>query len=186
MEKSVYNWVEEIAFAVIIVVLVFSFLFKVVAVSGSSMLPNFVSGDRVIISCLNFSYEAGDVVVISEVLDEPVIKRIIATEGQEVDIDTDLGIVYVDGVAVDESEYGLENGITTETFAQLVDTEFPLIVPENSVFVLGDNRAVSNDSRYSYDVVVNGERGLGIVDERNIIGKAVFRFMPMETFGFVN
>lgn len=141
-----------------------------------------------IVSCINFDYEAGDVVVISEVLGDPIIKRIIATEGQEVDIDKELGIVYVDGVAVDETEYGLENGITTETFHSLSETEFPLIVPENCVFVLGDNRAVSNDSRYEYDedLVDDDKSGAGLIDERNIIGKAVFRFLPVDSIGIID
>lgn len=188
MQKGIYNWVEELIFAIVVVIFLFSFVFKVVAVSGTSMEPNFYSGDRLIVSCINFDYEAGDVVVISEVLGDPIIKRIIATEGQEVDIDKELGIVYVDGVAVDETEYGLENGITTETFHSLSETEFPLIVPENCVFVLGDNRAVSNDSRYEYDedLVDDDKSGAGLIDERNIIGKAVFRFLPVDSIGIID
>ena len=85
-------------------ILVFTFLFRVVTVTGESMLPNFVEGQKLIVTNLGHSVEQGTVVVITNVLNEPIIKRVIATEGQTVDIDYETGVVYVDGEAVDETQ----------------------------------------------------------------------------------
>ena len=110
--KSCYEWVGELMAAVIAVVLVFTFLLRVVTVSGLSMYPNYHDGDRLVISSsYGGALEQGDVVVLVNVLPEPIIKRVIATENQEVDIDFDTGTVYIDGEALDESQFGLENGI---------------------------------------------------------------------------
>ena len=111
--KTLYEWLEEIVIALTLVILVFTFLFRVVTVTGESMLPNFVEGQKLIVTNLGHSVEQGTVVVITNVLNEPIIKRVIATEGQTVDIDYETGVVYVDGEAVDETQFGLENGITT-------------------------------------------------------------------------
>ena len=114
--------------------------------------------------------------VLVNVLEEPIIKRVIATEGQQVDINFETGTVYVDGEALDESQFGLENGITVETNAPLEHTSFPATVPEGHIFVLGDNRLVSEDSRYTE---------VGMVDVRKVLGKAEFRLFPFDRFGTV-
>ena len=174
---SCYEWVEEILAAVVVVVLVFTFLFRVVTVSGTSMYPNYHDGDRLVVTnTFGQPLEQGDVVVVVNVLDEPIIKRVIATEGQEVDIDFNTGTVYIDGEALDETQFGLENGITIETGAPLERTSFPATVPEGHIFVLGDNRLVSEDSRYT---------AVGMVDVRNVLGKAEFRLFPFDRFGTV-
>ena len=144
--KTLYEWLEEIVIALTLVILVFTFLFRVVTVTGESMLPNFVEGQKLIVTNLGHSVEQGTVVVITNVLNEPIIKRVIATEGQTVDIDYETGVVYVDGEAVDETQFGLENGITTRPYSTLEAMVFPQTVPEGCVFVLGDNRGVSKDS----------------------------------------
>ena len=169
--QNCYEWIEALISAIIILVVVFTFFFRVVNVSGPSMLPTLESNDRVLISMLFHKPQAGDVVVITRTqgLDQPIIKRIIATEGQTVDIDEQSGDVYVDGELLDESAY-IENGITT----QPSDYTFPLTVPEGHVFVLGDNRAVSNDSR---------SKDVGMVDERYIMGKAEWILFPFRRFG---
>ena len=113
-------------------------------------------------------YEAQDIVVLSKETFEngsPIVKRVIATEGQTVDIDFNAGVVYVDGAALDEP-YTREPTWTPE------GVEFPLTVPENHVFVLGDNRNHSSDSRHI---------DLGPIDERMVIGKAVFLAVPGKT-----
>ena len=129
--QNCYEWIEALISAIIILVVVFTFFFRVVNVSGPSMLPTLESNDRVLISMLFHKPQAGDVVVITRTqgLDQPIIKRIIATEGQTVDIDEQSGDVYVDGELLDESAY-IENGITT----QPSDYTFPLTVPEGHVF----------------------------------------------------
>lgn len=174
--KTLYEWLEEIVIALTLVILVFTFLFRVVTVTGESMLPNFVEGQKLIVTNLGHSVEQGTVVVITNVLNEPIIKRVIATEGQTVDIDYETGVVYVDGEAVDETQFGLENGITTRPYSTLEAMVFPQTVPEGCVFVLGDNRCVSKDSRYTE---------VGMVDTRHILGEAVFTLYPFDHFGVI-
>lgn len=174
--KTLYEWLEEIVIALTLVILVFTFLFRVVTVTGESMLPNFVEGQKLIVTNLGHSVEQGTVVVITNVLNEPIIKRVIATEGQTVDIDYETGVVYVDGEAVDETQFGLENGITTRPYSTLEAMVFPQTVPEGCVFVLGDNRSVSKDSRYTE---------VGMVDTRHILGEAVFTLYPFDRFGVI-
>lgn len=174
--KTLYEWLEEIVIALTLVILVFTFLFRVVTVTGESMLPNFVEGQKLIVTNLGHSVEQGTVVVITNVLNEPIIKRVIATEGQTVDIDYETGVVYVDGEAVDETQFGLENGITTRPYSTLETMVFPQTVPEGCVFVLGDNRSVSKDSRYTE---------VGMVDTRHILGEAVFTLYPFDRFGVI-
>ena len=174
--KTLYEWLEEIVIALTLVILVFTFLFRVVTVTGKSMLPNFVEGQKLIVTNLGHSVEQGTVVVITNVLNEPIIKRVIATEGQTVDIDYETGVVYVDGEAVDETQFGLENGITTRPYSTLEAMVFPQTVPEGCVFVLGDNRSVSKDSRYTE---------VGMVDTRHILGEAVFTLYPFDRFGVI-
>lgn len=174
--KTLYEWLEEIVIALTLVILVFTFLFRVVTVTGESMLPNFVEGQKLIVTNLGHSVERGTVVVITNVLNEPIIKRVIATEGQTVDIDYETGVVYVDGEAVDETQFGLENGITTRPYSTLEAMVFPQTVPEGCVFVLGDNRSVSKDSRYTE---------VGMVDTRHILGEAVFTLYPFDRFGVI-
>ena len=174
--KTLYEWLEEIVIALTLVILVFTFLFRVVTVTGESMLPNFVEGQKLVVTNLGHSVEQGTVVVITNVLNEPIIKRVIATEGQTVDIDYETGVVYVDGEAVDETQFGLENGITTRPYSTLEAMVFPQTVPEGCVFVLGDNRSVSKDSRYTE---------VGMVDTRHILGEAVFTLYPFDRFGVI-
>lgn len=169
-----FEWVEALIASLIFVVVLFTFLFRVVNVSGPSMLPNLQSNDRVVLSSYFYKPHRSDVVVIThtEKLKEPIIKRVIALENQVVDINFATGIVSVDGVALDESAY-IENGITT----QPSDFIYPLTVTKGHVFVLGDNRAVSNDSRSS---------DVGLVDERYILGKAQLILFPFNRFGIIN
>ncbi len=174
--SCIFEWLEEITIALTVVILVLTFVFRVVTVSGSSMEPNYIEGERLIVANSR-NVEQGDVVVITNVLDEPIIKRVVATEGQTVDIDYTTGIVYVDGVALDETQFGLMNGITTSPSSAYVPLILPQTVPKNCVFVLGDNRGVSRDSRYA---------DIGMVDSRHILGEAVFAIYPIDKFGFVD
>ena len=166
-----YEWVEALISSLIAVVILFTFLFRVVNVSGPSMLPTLQSNDRVVLPSYFYKPHRGDVVVITHTqkLREPIIKRVIALENQVVNIDFKTGVVSVDGVALDESAY-IPNGITT----QPSDYTYPLQVPPGHVFVLGDNRSVSNDSRFS---------DVGMVDERYILGKAEMIVFPFGRFG---
>ena len=166
-----YEWLEALISSLIVVVLLFTLLFRIVNVSGPSMLPTLQSNDRVLLTSYFYQPKQGDVVVITHTakLQEPIIKRVIALENQTVDIDFETGTVYVDGQALDESAY-IENGITT----QPSDYTYPLTVPPGHLFVLGDTRAVSNDSRSS---------AVGMIDERYVLGKAEFVVFPFSRFG---
>ncbi len=163
--------------SIICVVLIFTFGFRMVGIVGDSMENTLFGGDRVIISNVNYTPQAGDIVVISrnytnaayvtDLRHEPIIKRIIATEGQKVDIDFNRGVVYVDGRPL--SEPYAKTFTTTKK-----DVEFPLVVEPGHVFVLGDNRAVSLDSRSSE---------IGQIDVRYILGKAIYKVFPLDEFG---
>ena len=164
--RDLYEWVQALVCSVLAVVVVFTFVIRLIGVDGHSMVPTLQAGDRLLVlnSMLDHDYQAGDIVVLrkSSFLDEPIVKRVIATEGQVVDIDFVTGSVYVDGILLKE-DYINELTFTEEGM------EFPLIVPEGSIFVMGDNRNHSNDSRDSR---------LGTVDTRYVIGKAVLLAFP--------
>lgn len=171
---SVLEWVGELVGALVVISLVFTFVARIITVNGRSMEPNYNDGDRVIVVDDLFGVKQGDVVVITNVLSEPIIKRVIATEGQVVDFDYDRGAVLVDGEVVDETKFGLQNGITTVSYASESLLEFPQEVPEGCIFVLGDHRDISEDSRYA---------DVGMIDRRNILGKAVLFLFPFSKFG---
>ena len=149
------------------ILLVFLLLFRVVVVSGPSMNQTLVHGDYLLL-INNVFYtqpKQGDIIVAAKAsfdAGEPIIKRVIATEGQWVDIDFDTGTVYVNGTALVEPY--------TNTPTNLYEgISFPLMVDEGCFFVMGDNRNESKDSR-SIEI--------GQIDEREILGKAIFLFMP--------
>ena len=164
--RELYEWVQALVCSVLAVVILFTFVIRLIGVDGRSMVPTLQDGDRLLVlnSMLYDDYKYGDIVVLRKdtFLKDPIVKRVIATEGQMVDIDFSAGSVYVDGALLKE------NYINELTFLE-EGTEFPLTVPENSVFVMGDNRNHSSDSRDSR---------LGTVDERYVIGKAVFLAFP--------
>ena len=170
--EGIYDWVESLVTAVIACILIFLFLFRVVNVDGSSMVPTLHNADKVIVSRLSRNVSRGDIVVLTKVsfADECLVKRVIATEGQTIDIDFDAGIVYVDGEALQEPY------IADATHRRL-DFSGPVTVPENCVFCMGDNRNNSSDSRRST---------IGMIDTRCIIGKVVLRIWPFSRFGTVS
>lgn len=166
-KKNAVLYLHDLIYMLVAIMLVFLLLFRVIIVSGSSMYSTLLNGDYLLLISNLFYHEPeqGDIVVISkESFDNgsPIVKRVIATEGQIVDIDFDNGIVYVDGLPLEE------NYINTPTNVQ-EGMLFPLIVEENCVFVMGDNRNASKDSR-------NPE--IGLVDKREILGKAIFLLYP--------
>ena len=174
--RSVMEWVETIVMAVVLVAVVFTFVARVITVDGVSMEPTYYNGDRVLVTKLAGQAQQGDVVIVVGALEEPIIKRVVATEGQTVDFDPELGEVTVDGQPLPGSVFGIEDGITFVPDLPGMVLEFPQTVPEGCVFVLGDNRDNSTDSRFV---------AVGMVDQRNILGKVVFNLYPVSKIGFV-
>ena len=165
--RDLYEWVQALVCSVLTVVLVFTFGIRLIGVDGHSMVPTLQDGDRLLVttSLLSGDYEYGDIVIIQKGAfagGEPIVKRVIATGGQTVDIDFETGAVYVDGTLLEE-DY-----INELTFVE-EGTECPLTVPEGSIFVMGDNRNHSSDSR---------DASLGTVDTRYVIGRAVILAFP--------
>lgn len=165
--RDLYEWVQSLVGSVLVVVAIFTFVIRMMGVDGHSMLNTLQHGDRLLVvnSMLYHDYKYGDIVILRKngvFDDDPIVKRVIAVEGQTVDIDFAEGIVYMDGEALEE-DYIREPTYTAE------GTEFPLTVPEGSIFVMGDNRNGSSDSR---------DYRLGTVDTRYVIGKAAFLIFP--------
>ena len=166
-KKSVVLYLHDMIYLLAVIIVVLLLLFRVVIVSGPSMYDTLWDGDWLLVLSGVFYREPeyGDIIVASQDSfndGEPIIKRVIATEGQTVDIDFEAGTVYVDGVALEEDyTYTLttnEEGMT-----------FPLTVDEGCIFVMGDNRGRSKDSR---------DPEIGLIDEREVLGKAVFLVFP--------
>ena len=170
--RELYEWMEVAVVSILCMVVLFTFAFRFASVDGNSMKPTLHNRDWLLVSGLFYQPQPGDVVVVTQQGDpeHPLIKRIIATEFQEVDIDFEAGVVYVDGKALEEPYV---NAPPTSQY----DMEFPQTVPEGCVFLLGDNRNESLDSRSS---------AVGMVDTRYIMGRALFRLLPVNQIGKVN
>ena len=178
--REVLDWVLSIACAILIVALLNMFVFVQVNVSGSSMDPTLKNNDRLIAVRLMYKPKVGDIVVVQPYLSEGTvkgklmfgrvlyIKRVIAVGGQTIDMRK--GRVYIDGELFEE-EYIADD---VRTFTQT--TKMPVTIPEGHVFVMGDNREWSKDSRDST---------VGILREEQVVGKATFRIFPFDKFGVV-
>ena len=169
LEGFLCCWAQALIAAVAAVVLLFTFGVRMIGVSGPSMQDTLYTGDQLLVLNAMFcDFKAGDVVVINDYnaqLDDTLVKRIIAVGGQTVDIDFASGAVYVDGEALDEP-YIKERTYTNEGL------EFPITLAEDEVFVMGDNRNHSTDSR---------DTRLGPVKVGYLQGKALLLVMPGKT-----
>lgn len=163
--RGLFEWLELFVWVIGITLLIFSVFLRVAVVDGDSMQSTLHSGDTLLLSDFGYTPEKGDIIVFQVAGSDhshPVVKRVIATEGDTVDIDFDGWAVSVNGEALEESyvtkaDSAMERG----------NIAFPLTVPKGCVFVLGDNRNASWDSRYS---------AVGCVDTRAILGKVLIRF----------
>ena len=150
--------------AVVVIIIILTFFLRIVNVDGRSMMNTLLDNDKVIVTNFMYTPKDNDIVVISHAkeYDKPIIKRVIATEGQRLKIDFENQKVYVDGTLIDEPYVSSE--------LKEGNTEIPSVIPKGKVFVMGDNRLDSLDSRYSE---------IGLIDEENIIGKAQFVILPI-------
>ena len=184
--RSAFEYVEMFVFTMAVVILLLTFVFRVCEVSGPSMNNTLLHGERLLVSNLFYSPDTGDVIVFhqtsetSDAFNEPIVKRVIATEGEFVKIDYAANKVYVssddnftEDEVLDESSYlYLSNGVWKEANKEPQIWE----VPEGHLFVMGDNRNVSADSRY-YEIE--------FVDVRRVLGKVLLRITPFSKFGKV-
>ena len=170
---DLYDWIQSLMVALVICVALFIFVVRVIDVSGSSMFPTLHNGDKMIVSGLFYKPKYGDVVVFKTDTYDPnkaLVKRVIATEGQEISIDFDRGVVYIDGTP-------LEEDYIAELTKNKLDFIGPQKVPEGCVFCMGDNRNASTDSR---------KKEIGMVDERMILGRAFYVAFPSGDMGWIN
>lgn len=173
--NSVFDVVSIVASAVVAVGICFTFLFRTIRVSGTSMYPTLDNGEQIILQSVYPNPENGDIVVTAQPNNSPsiedvLIKRIIATEGQTVSLErNDDGYydVWVDGVKLDEP-------YIAEPIIRTLDYHEPVTVPEGYVYVMGDNRNNSTDSR---------DNRVGLIREEYIMGKAIFRTVPFGKIG---
>ena len=169
---SCFEWLESISQAIIVVVISLSFVFRIVNISGWSMLNTLRDGDKVVVLKWNYVPKNGDVVVITrgQFLDEPLVKRVIATENQTFGIDFETGKVTVEGKVLDET-------YIREPMWLQGDGDIPNVIPKGYSFVMGDNRNDSMDSRYP---------NVGPITKDEFIGKAVFRLFPITKMGGID
>lgn len=160
----VYDVVSIFTTALVIIALLFTFVIRFVGVDGSSMEPTLNHGDWLVVSAINNNIEVGDIVISTQPnsFNEPLVKRVIAKGGQTIDINFESGDVFVDGKKLNEP-YIKELTHTSE------GVSFPLTVPEGTLFLMGDNRNGSTDSRSNL---------VGCVDERYVLGVVQYRLTP--------
>ncbi|MGN1090620.1 MAG: signal peptidase I [Huintestinicola sp.] len=165
------EWAETVIFAFFAVILLFTFLLRQANVDGESMMPTLLDKEKLIVHHLFYKPERGDIVIInSEGLGKPIVKRVIAVGGDTVDIDFDTGVVKVNGEELHE-DYILDLTKRDE-----YGHVYPVEVKEGCYFVMGDNRMNSLDSRSA---------AVGFVTEEEIMGKVIFRIWPINRIGVI-
>lgn len=173
VNTTLYNWLEALVWVPIALTLVFTFFGRITPVDGISMLPTLQARDVMLIQSLGYTPRQGDVVVLTKpfaTITGPIVKRVVAVGGQQVDIDYAAGTVSVDGVVLDEP-YLLE-GMAEPWY----ENHTSVVVPDGSIFVMGDNRNHSADSR---------EERLGYIHEDYVLGKAALALWPLDRVGLM-
>lgn len=169
---EILDWIESFAFASFIVLLVFIFLFRTVIVDGGSMNPTLYNAQRLILTHFNYEPERGDIIVAnSPGLNKTIIKRCIGIEGDQVIVDYNTKTVTVNGTKIDEPYLDASDPMEVKPYFdekyRIGNDTYEYVVPDGTVFAMGDNRNGSNDSRSS---------DVGFINKEDILGKAIFRF----------
>lgn len=173
---DLYFWMQALAVALVLLILTFTLAGRVIKVVGSSMVPTLHENDLMLLQSIGYTPKQGDIVVLRKAsfMAEPVVKRVIATGGQHVSIDYTANTVTVDGVVLDEP-YILE--YMTDPYLRNHNMSISDIdVPEGSIFVMGDNRNNSSDSR---------DENLGTVDTRYVLGRVLCVLLPFQHFSII-
>ena len=172
LATDLFTWLQALTMALVFLVVVFAFFARVINVDGESMVPTLHHRDLLFLQCINYEPEQGDIVVLRKSfaeIDSPIVKRVIAVGGQTVEIDYSTSTVYVDGVPLDEPY--INEAMLMPSSDKERGTYWE--VPQGSVFVMGDNRNASADSRNA---------DLGTVDTRYILGRAICVLLPFQDF----
>lgn len=177
---ELFEWLQMIMGCVLVAVLLFNCFARVSRVDGSSMDTTLQDGELMLVWSLGYEPKAGDIVVLNKTTadflgNRAIVKRVIATGGQTVDIDYTAGIVYVDGQPLDEP-YIMESMYRPDPNRHPTMQETHWDVPEGSIFVMGDNRNNSTDSR---------DIRLGTVDQDYVLGKVVLALWPLSKIGLM-
>ena len=171
LAAEAFYWAQALVYALVVLVLINVFLLRISVVDGGSMLPTLENGDLVLVRVFGYNEPRhGDVIVVNDtgLLNEALVKRVIGVAGDVVDIDPLTGNVYVNDVALNEP-------YISERIRDLTNNvEYPYTVPKDKVFVMGDNRNASTDSRAAY---------VGALDYEQIVGKVLVRFWPLSEIG---
>lgn len=176
--KELLDYVEIFVFAVCAVILLFSFVFRICTVDGESMENTLYENENLIVTNLFYTPKQGDILVFHQTgaLNEPIVKRVIATEGETVDILYTASSMIVTVTDVNGKSKVLEEDYMVYAGYPLYRGSYHVTVPEGSLFVMGDNRNRSKDSR---------DPDIGLVDERRVLGKVAFRISPIKRMGTV-
>ena len=177
LKLDLYFWLQALVLALVALILLFTFVGRIIGVDGSSMYPTLHHGDMLLLQSVGYEPKQGDVVVLTKAfrdVDGPIVKRVIAVGGQTVKIDYDAGTVSVDGQVLDEP-YILEPMRDPALLnSHMSITE--VTVPEGHIFVMGDNRNNSTDSRHNE---------VGVIDQRFVLGRAIVVLFPLNRIGLL-
>lgn len=180
IKDEILEWIESFVFAIFVVILVFTFFFRIVLVDGDSMNNTLMDKDRLIVTHINYTAQKGDIVVLnSRGLDKTIIKRVVGTAGDKVVVDYNDNKVTVNGEEI-SNEHNREPMFDTGLFDRKYQTSenvYEYTVPEDCIFVMGDNRNNSADGR---------DQRVGFIKNEDVLGKAVFRLYPFESIGKVS
>ena len=175
LKVDLYFWLQALVMVLVALILIFTFIGRIIGVDGDSMYPTLHHGDMLLLQSIGYTPKQGDVVVLTkefDAADGPIVKRVIAVGGQHVEIDYNAGTVSVDGQVLSEPYINTSEIMREPYYENLTSVD----VPEGSIFVMGDNRNHSSDSR---DVT------LATVDERYVLGRALWVLVPFQNFGAV-